>query len=76
MREAGIEPRPAEHLPTWWIDLRPIGGPWWRCERRPHHASYLVYDAATGVRVMCAPPKSVLAAASEMLGRMLAERWH
>lgn len=68
-RDAGIPDRETDQRSTWWLDLRPVGGPWWRCEPRIGYVSYRVYVETTGERVMCGPPKTILAAAAAKLGR-------
>ena len=73
-REAGIPDREPDRRTTWWLDLRPVGGPWWRCEPRIGYVSYRVYVEPTGERVMCAPPKTILAKASSQLPRPLSQR--
>lgn len=67
-RDAGIPDRdPVDARTTWWLDLRPIGGPWWRCEPRRGFVSYRVYAEPAGERVMCAPPKTILSSAAARL---------
>ena len=74
-REAGIPDRePPMVRPVWSLDLRAVGGPWWRCEPRIGYIADRVYDQATGALVMCAPPKTILRAATAMVARRLGER--
>jgi hypothetical protein len=73
-RDAGIPDREPDQRVTWWIDLRPIGGPWWRCEPRIGYISYLVYAEPGGERVMCGPPKTILARAAALLPRVMSAR--
>ena len=73
-REAGIPDRETDQRVTWWIDLRPVGGPWWRCEPRAGYISYRVYAEPAGERVMCGPPKTILAMAAASLPRVLSLR--
>lgn len=54
--------------------MRAVSGPWWRCEPRRGYISYRVIDMATGLRVLCAPPKSILAAAQARMPRVMSER--
>ena len=74
-RDAGIPDRePIPLRPSWELDLRAVGGPWWRCEPRAGYIADRVYDQATGELVMCAPPKTILRAATAMVARRLGER--
>lgn len=74
MRAAGIPDREPDQRVTWWVDLRPIGGPWWRCVPRPGHVSYFVYAEPGGERVMCGPAKTILGRAAAALQRPISER--
>ena len=75
-RDEGIEDRHEEDKRvTWWLDLRPVGGPWWRCEPRRGYVSYRVIDEATGALVLCAPPKTILDEARKLLPRVRSERY-
>jgi hypothetical protein len=73
-RDAGIPDREPDQRTTWWLDLRPIGGPHWRCEPRIGYVSYRVYAEPDGERVMCGPPKAIMARASGSLARPMAMR--
>ena len=74
-RAAGIPDRePPPPRATWWLDLRVIGGPWWRCEPRIGYVSYRVYTEPEGERVMCGPPKTILAKAAAKLPQTLSLR--
>lgn len=73
-RDAGIPDREPDQRTTWWLDLRQVGGQWWRCEPRIGYVGYLVYSEPDGDRVMCGPPKSILAAASTRLPRVQPKR--
>lgn len=73
-RDAGIPDREPDRRVTWWLDLRPVGGPWWRCEPRAGYISSRVYAEPGGERVMCGPPKTILARAAALLPRCLSER--
>ena len=74
-RDAGIPDRDdADRRCAWELDLRAVGGPYWVCEPRRGYVSYRVLDAGTRERVMCAPAKSILAAAQEATPRMLSGR--
>lgn len=69
-RDAGIPDRTdADTRATWWLDLRPVGGPWWRCEPRAGYVSYRVYAEPAGERVMCSTPKTIIARAGGMVGQ-------
>ena len=75
-RDAGIPDREPDQRTTWWLDLRPVGGPWWRCEPRIGYVSYCVYAEPGGERVMRGPPKAILARAAGLLARpMSARHW-
>ena len=73
-REAGIPDREPDRRTTWWLDLRPVGGAWWRCEPRIGYVSYRVYSEPAGERVMCGTPKTILAKASAKLPQTLSLR--
>lgn len=74
-RDAGIPDRPLVQLQPMLIDLRGAGGPYWRAEHKAGTCRWLVYDAQTGARVMCAKAGGVISAAHKMVPAMLAERW-
>jgi len=73
-RDAGIPDREPDQRATWWLDLRQVGGPWWRCEPRIGYVSYRVYTEPEGVRVMCGPPKTIMAKAAAKLPQTLSLR--
>lgn len=74
-RDAGIPDRePMPPRPAWELDLRAVGGPWWRCEPCAGYIADRVYDQATGEPVMRAPPKTILNAAVRATPRRMGER--
>lgn len=73
-RAAGIPDREPDVRETWCLDLRAINGPNWRCVPSRYKSGFNVYDAETGVWVMYAVARAILAEARRKTPRPMAWR--